>query len=89
MLLVDAHVISDLQFAAFERPTAAEAVTPDSYRTTLAGVLDPERFPALSRAVEGGAFDPGNDPAADRDADFAFRLARILDGVEQLIRERT
>ncbi|MGI9002712.1 MAG: hypothetical protein ACR2GH_13765 [Pseudonocardia sp.] len=41
------------------------------------------------RAVEGGAFDPGNDPAADRDADFAFRLARILDGVEQLIRERT
>ncbi|MGH3929125.1 MAG: hypothetical protein ACRDTF_04025 [Pseudonocardiaceae bacterium] len=52
-------------------------------------VLDPRRFPALLRAVEDGAFDPGDDPAADRDDGFAFGLARILDGVERLIQDRT
>ncbi|MGH3788598.1 MAG: TetR/AcrR family transcriptional regulator [Pseudonocardiaceae bacterium] len=88
MLLIDAHVLSDLQFAAFEKPTADVAVRPDSYRTMLSSVLDPQRFPALLRAVEGGAFDPGEDPAADRDADFAFGLARILDGIESLLRQR-
>jgi AcrR family transcriptional regulator len=88
MLLIDAHVFSDVQFAAFAMPTAAEAVGQHAYRSVLTRVLDPQRFPALLRAAEGGAFDPTDDPAADRDADFAFGLARILDGVQQLIDER-
>lgn len=89
MLLVDAHVFSDLQFAAFGTPSAAETLRPEAYGALLAEVLDPERFPAVLRAVEGGAFDPGDDPAADRDDLFAFGLARILDGVERLVSSRT
>lgn len=88
MLLLDAHVFSDLQFAAFGKPTATDAADPTDFATLLAGLLDPERFPALCRAVDGGAFTTGPDPQASRDADFAFGLARILDGVEQLTRAR-
>jgi AcrR family transcriptional regulator len=88
ILLVDAHVFSDLQFAAFGSPTAAGAADPADYGAVLAGVLDPERFPAVLRAVEAGAFGSGPDPDARRDADFAFGLARILDGVEQLVHSR-
>lgn len=89
MLLIDAHVFSDLQFAAFDTPSAVETVGDDPYRTLLARVLDPQRFPALLRALEGGAFDPGEDPTADRDTTFAFGLTRILDGIERLIQGRT
>lgn len=88
MLLIDAHMFSDLQFAAFNTPSSIEAMSDDSYRTLLARVLDPQRFPALLRAVEGGAFDSGDDPTADRDTTFAFGLARILDGVERLVQDR-
>lgn len=89
ILLLSAHVFSDLQFAAASTPTAVDAVGEEPYGTLIARVLDPQRFPALLRAVRGGAFEPGEDPAADRDADFAFGLARILDGVERLIECRT
>lgn len=88
MLLVDAHVFSDLQFAAFGAPTASGAADPAGYGALLARVLDPDRFPALRRAVDGGAFAPSDDPMAGRDADFAFGLARILDGIGQLVRDR-
>lgn len=87
ILLIDTHVFGDLQFAAFDEPTAAGAADPAAYGALLAG-LDRERFPAVHRAVEGGAFAPGPDPAGERDADFAFGLARILDGVEQLLGDR-
>lgn len=88
MLLLDAHVFSDLQFAAFGAPTATDAADPAEFGAILAGLLDPERFPALCRAVDGGAFGVGPDPQAARDSDFAFGLDRILDGVEYLIRAR-
>lgn len=88
ILLLDAHVFSDLPFAAFAAPTAPEAADPADYGVMLAGLLDAERFPAVVRAVQGGAFAAPPDPAAGRDGDFAFGLARILDGVEQLIRVR-
>lgn len=88
ILLVDAHVFSDLQFAAFGAPTAPGAPDPAEYGELLARVLDPERFPALARAAMGGAFTAVDDPAAERDADFAFGLARILDGIERLVIDR-
>jgi AcrR family transcriptional regulator len=55
----------------------------------LAAVLDPERFPELSKLMASGALAP--TPSAedyDPDAEFRFGLDRILDGVEALIRRR-
>jgi Tetracyclin repressor-like, C-terminal domain len=48
-------------------------------------LVDAERFPALRRALDAGIFDPSE---SDRDADFAFGLERILDGIERLVAER-
>ncbi|MFJ7248238.1 TetR/AcrR family transcriptional regulator C-terminal domain-containing protein [Kitasatospora sp. NPDC098652] len=51
-----------------------------------ARVFDPERHPVAARvcaaagAAHGGAYDP--------DHAYAFGLARVLDGLEALIRER-
>ncbi len=87
-LLLDAHVLSDLQFAAVgERLPPGEGGV-DGYRDTLSRMLDPEQYPAVLRAVAGGALDPADDPITDRDTDFAFGLDRILDGVASLISSR-
>lgn len=89
MLLLDAHVFSDLMFAGAADATAPqEEGGPDYYLDLLRRVLDPEQFPALLQAARGGAFDGSDDPVADRDAGFAFGLARILDGVEHLMEQR-
>jgi AcrR family transcriptional regulator len=85
ILLVDSHVLGDLLYAA--TGDASEG-TGAGYAATLFRMLDPQRFPALLRAAKGGAFDDSEDPAAVRDADFAFGLARILDGVERLLERR-
>lgn len=60
----------------------------DPYATLLATVLDPVRFPALTAAFGGAAFESMGDAEADRDAMFGYGLARILDGVERLITQR-
>lgn len=86
ILLLDAHVFGDLQFSAFGAPTAGEPAV--DFAGTLLELLDPARFPALHRAIEGGAFAERPDRAATRDAAFAFGLARILDGVERFVGER-
>jgi AcrR family transcriptional regulator len=54
------------------------------YSRTLLRLTDPERFPALRAVLEAGVFDHADDP----DDEFRFGLARILDGVEVLVRER-
>jgi len=48
-------------------------------------LVDAARFPALRRALDAGIFHPSK---SDRDADFAFGLERILDGIERLVAER-
>jgi len=88
MLLLDGHIFGDLQFAACHTSAPTSGPDADPYRPLLEGMADPGPFPALRRAVEGGAFDAVVDPAADRDAQFAFGLARILDGVQRLVEER-
>ncbi|MGD9529458.1 TetR/AcrR family transcriptional regulator [Pseudonocardia sp.] len=87
VLLLSAHVFADLQWAAFG--TAPGVPDPAGYGARLAELLDADRFPAVLRAVHGGAFAPAEGSRAERDADFAFGLARILDGVEHLVRSRT
>ncbi|TDD04803.1 TetR/AcrR family transcriptional regulator [Nonomuraea deserti] len=58
----------------------------DDYGEVLAGLLDPEAYPALSAAVRGGALR-GAEGWVD-DGDFRFGLELLLDGVEALISRR-
>lgn len=53
------------------------------YEQTLARVLDPQAFPALSAAMSGGGMS-----AEDINFDFEFGLSRVLDGVEAFIQRR-
>jgi hypothetical protein len=55
-----------------------------SYGRLLSRLVDPQRFPAISALMMAGVFDGQDDP----DADFAFGLERILDGVATLVRQR-
>lgn len=89
ILLVNNYVFSEARLSAElgEIPQEADAARdhmPD-HGALLAALADAERFPALRRALDAGIFDP---TGGDRDADFAFGLERILDGVEQLIAQR-
>jgi AcrR family transcriptional regulator len=52
----------------------------------LRKVLDPKRFPAISAAVEGGAFDASAED--DTEMDFRTGLDRVLDGIDVLVRRR-
>ncbi|MEU9605111.1 TetR/AcrR family transcriptional regulator [Streptomyces sp. NPDC048057] len=54
------------------------------YVATLELLADPERHPSVTRLLRSGMFLEGDDP----DYDFRFGLGRILDGVEELRRER-
>lgn len=48
-------------------------------------LIDPERYPALSRVLAAGVFDA---PDEDIDAEFELGLACTLDGVDALIKRR-
>ena len=53
------------------------------WRQALATLIDPDRFPEVSRVLATGAFDPeGDDPGGD--PDFDFGLGCILEGVARL-----
>jgi AcrR family transcriptional regulator len=84
----DARVVAD--FAQATRASGASVGDlATAYGQVLRTLADPERFPALRKAVEGGAFDAAEMTRfADLDADFMFGLNLILDGVEHMIDER-
>ncbi|MBS0333738.1 MAG: TetR/AcrR family transcriptional regulator C-terminal domain-containing protein [Proteobacteria bacterium] len=52
----------------------------------LAGLIDPSRYPTTVRI--GEAYKAGRIPRGDRERNFEFGLARLLDGVETYIRTR-
>ncbi|MEU5975803.1 TetR/AcrR family transcriptional regulator C-terminal domain-containing protein [Streptomyces sp. NPDC047315] len=54
------------------------------YVATLERLADPERHPSVTRLLRSGMFLEDDDP----DYDFKFGLGRILDGVEELMRQR-
>ncbi|GAA1870672.1 TetR/AcrR family transcriptional regulator [Actinomadura bangladeshensis] len=56
------------------------------YGEMLAGLLDPETYPALSAAMRSGAMH-GAEGWVD-DGDFVFGLDLLLDGIEALIERR-
>ncbi|MER5727166.1 TetR/AcrR family transcriptional regulator [Streptomyces sp. NPDC002138] len=63
-------------------------VTPDRmlarYTNTLTLLTDPDRHPAVTRLLASGVIGHADAP----DAEFAFGLGRILDGLEALIEGR-
>ncbi|MFY1620679.1 TetR/AcrR family transcriptional regulator [Micromonospora sp. WMMD736] len=56
-----------------------------AYGAMLARLIDPVRFPGLTRVLDAGVLDQDDGP----DDEFTFGLDRILDGVEALIARRT
>jgi AcrR family transcriptional regulator len=77
-----ATAVEGARMGAFSRPDEAT----EAFGQLLRTVVDPERFPALSRAVDGGAFDPPMDD--DLYAPFDLGLDLMLDGVERLIERK-
>ena len=89
LLLVNGFVRNEALLAAdLQRAVAARGATMDaataSYGRMLAALVDRRRFPALSATIDSGVFDQ----IGDVDEDFDFGLARILDGVDVLVRAR-
>jgi AcrR family transcriptional regulator len=74
----------DLQRGYDQDPEAFGA----RYGTLLATLIDPARFPALSRVVAEGTFSNVYEQEQDLDEDFRFGLDLFLDGVEAYIRRR-
>jgi AcrR family transcriptional regulator len=58
-----------------------------SYGRLLAKLADAERFPALHTLVASGLFE--QEEPEDPDAEFAFGLERVLDGIDALVRARS
>jgi AcrR family transcriptional regulator len=75
-----AAVMAVLHFVRGAAALAIEAAPVDGphYPALLRRVIDAERFPALSAALEAGAFD-GAD--ADYRAEFRSGLGQLLDGI--------
>ncbi|ONH32944.1 hypothetical protein BL253_03345 [Pseudofrankia asymbiotica] len=83
-----AQLTSDIAAAA-----GAGTYEPDDgdYGATLARLLDPARFPALHALAVSGEIDPPVPPEGVADelhAEFHFGLARMLDGLDVLLRSR-
>lgn len=89
MLLVSGYVrnsatlIADVTAAAKASGSTSEEIMP-AYGRLLARLTDPDRFPALHRALASGVFDADDDP----EGEFTFGLDCILDGVDALVRTR-
>ncbi len=82
VLLVNGHVRSTAPFLA---PGGAQEAGTAQWAEALVGLMRThrDRFPALNRAIDAGAFGP---PAAGQpDGALDFGLDRIFDGIETLI----
>jgi AcrR family transcriptional regulator len=60
-----------------------------SYGAVLAELIDPVRFPALSRVVASGVFSGPEMVDQDLGEDFRFGLSLFLDGVEAHMQRRS
>lgn len=79
----EAGLMADLAAAVTATGGTPEQVMA-RYTRTLRLLADPERFPAVARALESGVMDGPDDP----DHEFRFGLERLLDGVQVMV-ERT
>ena len=83
LLLVDGYVRSQVLLA---QQYADPAKTRD-WADRLRIVIDRERLPAVSAALDAGVFDDGPEEAAFPGDEFDFGLALVLDGLETLARK--
>lgn len=74
---------ADLEAASVTGAAAAEVMV--SYGKLLLRLTDPDRYPAIHALVNAGVFDEADE---EENADFAFGLERLLDGVEVLVSAR-
>jgi hypothetical protein len=51
------------------------------YGTLLARITSADEFPSLHQAIASGALDDEDDP----DIEYRFGLARIVDGIAELV----
>jgi AcrR family transcriptional regulator len=84
ILLVSGYVRNEATTAADVAAAAGGGEIMPAYAAALGQVVDAERFPALHAALRSEAFARDDDP----DDEFVFGLARVLDGVEALVRRR-
>ncbi|SDY80985.1 regulatory protein, tetR family [Amycolatopsis xylanica] len=88
VLLLASYLHTTARFTAERGPTTQAARVP--YSALLGDLVEADRFPALRAAVDAGAFDyASSKDKAEREFDYSFGLARILDGVEALIAQRS
>jgi Tetracyclin repressor-like, C-terminal domain len=87
ILLVSGFVRNEATLAAdvADAKASSSAEIMPGWAHALGQVTDSQRFPALHAALASPAFAQDDDP----DDEFVFGLARVLDGVEALIRERS
>jgi AcrR family transcriptional regulator len=87
ILLLSGYVRNEASLVA-EVGAAAAAAGADNvsaaWSRLITRLTDAERFPALHRALASGALEEDDDP----DEDFGWRLERVLDGVDVLVRAR-
>ena len=88
MLLLGTYMLSTTRLST-ELGPAASGESIAAYSELLGDLVDSRRFPDLRVAVDAGAYDyPRETPEEQRELGYEFGLARILDGVEALIRSR-
>ena len=81
VLVLSGFVRNDATLTAdFAAASGGEQVMP-GYGTLLAEITSADEFPSLHRAIASGALDDEDDP----DVEYLFGLARILDGIAELV----
>ena len=81
VLVLSGFVRNDATLTAdFAAASGDQQVMP-GYGTVLAEITSADEFPSLHRAIASGALDDEDDP----DLEYRFGLARILDGIAELI----
>jgi AcrR family transcriptional regulator len=80
----EATLMADM-FAAAAVPGSTVQTVLATYGQTLASLIDPAEYPALTKTIAAGAFDDDDD---DMDREFDFGLTRLLDGVAVMVADR-
>jgi AcrR family transcriptional regulator len=83
LLQLNVYVRGDAALNASLVPADPDQVS-DPWARLVLELAPEERYPAIHRAIATGEFDEDDDPLEQ----FEFGLARMLDGIEQLVEDR-
>jgi AcrR family transcriptional regulator len=84
VVLLSGYVRSEATLRADLGAASGDPNVGRSWSRLIRHLTDADRFPALHRALASGALE-GDDPP---DAQFGWRLERVLDGIDVLVRPR-